>query len=372
MPAGGLELGSDDDLVEIGASPRRPGSLHGMRDSRSSTLLPVGLRPSSRPDQQRSRQLGRQDGPAAVIDLTNEPDSPEGPRSQQTLGRNPRRTNSQNVSPPHLSRTDSTLISPFSSVIDLTVDSPEDQRQPESPRLLRPRHTFTHHHHHHRHHHHHPHQHRPPRQVFRQFVPDQLIEVEFLNSGGVNLLPDIAMGVQRMTAGLIGADVWRRGGFNPPSFEFAAAAAAAASFGNDRDPSPKPPMEQVLPAREGFTRDTQQDPEGDGAGIVVCPACNEELAYDPTDNSARGGDSKKRRRVPGEHHFWALKKCGHVYCADCFENRKPTKAMPNGAGFRSLIGKSPGSASTLNELRCVVTGCETKIAHKTEWVGIFL
>lgn len=59
-----------------------------------------------------------------------------------------------------------------------------------------------------------------------------------------------------------------------------------------------------------------------------------------------------------------------VYCAECFENRRPTKACPNGAGFRPPAGKLPINAPT--EMLCVVEDCTTKVAAKTEWIGIFL
>ena len=78
--------------------------------------------------------------------------------------------------------------------------------------------------------------------------------------------------------------------------------------------SPKPALEVPSPAREGFTRDTQLEDE---ENIVVCPCCEEELAYDPKETAAAAASSsppvsKKRKRAPGEHHFWAVKKCGHV------------------------------------------------------------
>lgn len=75
------------------------------------------------------------------------------------------------------------------------------------------------------------------------------------------------------------------------------------------DPPPPPPpaaapsvgQKLVVPdAREGFTRDTGEEV------VVVCPACGGELEYVP------GGEGKKRKREKGEHHFWAVKACGHV------------------------------------------------------------
>lgn len=57
-----------------------------------------------------------------------------------------------------------------------------------------------------------------------------------------------------------------------------------------------------------------------------------------------------------------------VYCAECFENRRPTRSAPDGVGF-PFLNKETAIA---NEIRCAVEGCETKVASKTEWVGIYL
>jgi hypothetical protein len=102
--------------------------------------------------------------------------------------------------------------------------------------------------------------------------------------------------------------------FNPPQLDVTRNAFAP------REETPQPPMDPVPPARSGFTRNTHVETEtGEDETIAVCPACNDELAYDPTDASAQKSASggltaagRKRKRAPGEHHFWALKKCGHV------------------------------------------------------------
>ncbi|RGP61791.1 cell cycle control protein [Fusarium sporotrichioides] len=275
---------------------------------------------------------------APVIDLTEEPDSPELlraralPAQAAPNARNPRRTNSQRVSPPQLARTDGTFVGRSANVIDLTVDSPEEERPPR----------------------HFPH---AGRMIPR---PDDLIEVEIISQRSV---PSFALGPFRRLAGIIGADI---AVFNPPNLDISRNAYA-------RPPSPKPRMPTPPPAREGFTRNTCTDPEKESESVVICPACNEELAYDPTGTvtqSSVGTAKGKRKRAPGEHHFWALKKCGHVYCADCFENRKPTKTNRDGVGFRSPDARPPNLVG--NELRCAVDDCDTKVSAKTEWVGIFL
>jgi hypothetical protein len=68
-------------------------------------------------------------------------------------------------------------------------------------------------------------------------------------------------------------------------------------------PKPTPPP----PAREGFTRDTGTDT------VAVCPSCDQELKYDQDDhNEGQPNRKGKTKRDKSEHHFWALKTCGHV------------------------------------------------------------
>ncbi|KAI5460888.1 hypothetical protein BGZ63DRAFT_358472 [Mariannaea sp. PMI_226] len=298
-----------------------------------------------------------------IIDLTTEPDSPVQERrsipnrhhhhhhhqhhqqhsqSSNASSRNPRRTNSQRISPPRLSRSDSTFFASSTGVIDLTADSPEQTRPSDSTRSRTGATASA---------------------SARQNRDDELIELEFISSVPVSqetagAVPQLAYGLTRRFAGLIGAGFL---GFPQPQLDISRTAFA-------RVATPRPPMEQVPAAREGFTRNTCADPNDESESIVVCPACNEELAYDPTPAApTTPTGSKKRKRAPGEHHFWALKKCGHVYCADCFEHRRPKKTSSRGTGFRS-----PGGTDSPSELRCAVDGCDTRVGPKGEWVGIFL
>ncbi|KAL6693025.1 hypothetical protein J3F84DRAFT_82690 [Trichoderma pleuroticola] len=367
---------SDDDLVEVEVTetrsifdnllnprgvPRRPEfSFQSQSQSQpagqSRRPQPAGPSASQlrlRPSHQHQASTRRHRAESAVIDLTEEPDSPVDRRRTQaagpqvmlqqvphnSAGRHPRRTNSQRISPPQLSRSDSTFVGP-PSFIDLTADSPEDDQQRPNRESWRTRaHPRHHHHHHHHQHHQHAHDH------LRHHGRDRLVSLDFINH---QQLDDFRV-FGRTLAGFLSGSLSNFG----PELQ--------TMFPN-REPTPKPPMEPVPPARTGFTRDTRADGQTEQI-VVVCPACNEELAYDPAD--APSTPSKKRKRAPGEHHFWALKKCGHVYCAECFENRKPTKTAPDGVGF-------PGGKATPNDIRCAVDGCETKVALKTEWVGIFL
>jgi hypothetical protein len=229
--------------------------------------------------------------PAPFIDLTEEPDSPDLSRARALPAqavqnaRNPRRTNSQRISPPQLARTDGTFVGRSANVIDLTVDSPEEQRPSR----------------------HYPH-------AGRMFPrPDDLIEVEIISQRpALSAGSSFAFGPFRRL--VIGADIDIAAVFNPPNLDISRNAYA-------RQPSPKPRMPTPPPAQEGFTRNTCTDPEKESESVVICPACDEELAYDPTGNvtqSSVGTAKGKRKRAPGEHHFWALKKCGHVSYLDTY------------------------------------------------------
>lgn len=65
-----------------------------------------------------------------------------------------------------------------------------------------------------------------------------------------------------------------------------------------------PADEPQKAVREGFTRNTGGD------DIVICPSCDQELAYDPDDDTY--GDEGRSKEAKPEHPFWAVKTCGHV------------------------------------------------------------
>lgn len=305
----GLDSGSDDDLIEIHAEPvnRAPNN--------TGLILPQPQRHASQPTQRRARQQQQPQPPPpppapaarpqddAVIDLTEEPDSPvlqraapRPPPIRTGPGRNPRRTNSQRITPPRLSRSESIMLASQTSFIDLTGDDDVEEVVPEQPPRRSQRNNQ-----------------RP------QLRPnDQLIELEFINAHMADhharhpgMMPSFtggfAGGLGRALADMLSTD-FIRGGFRPTRVNMPYTPAQTR-----REPTPKPPMSPPPPTRSGFTRDTCAEPE-DGVEVVVCPACNEELGYDPSGTAVQTvpGGQKKRRRAPGDHHFWALKKCGHV------------------------------------------------------------
>lgn len=290
--AGGpwLNVSSDDDVEEI-----RPSQAYGASSNLDGPPNPLALEstpifsPAPPFGSRRRRRLSRWDQPP-VIDLTEEPDSPDQPQT-----RNPRRTNSQRASPPRLARSDNTLFAPAATFIDLTGESPDDGIGAASPR-----HVHLRHHHlqpHPRHPRPHPSTRRP-----RPFSHDQLVELEFLD-GDTSFYGQFARGVHRM-AGIIQSELLRSN-LNRSQLDTSV----------PRLSSPKPAMEHFPGTRGGFTRDTCSNPKDTDECVVVCPACNEELVYDPTNAPAlasSAGTCRKRKRAPGEHHFWALKRCGHV------------------------------------------------------------
>lgn len=350
-------VGADDNPIVLTDSPpvdrRSIGFLLNQPSSTTDRSHTSPSQPRPVPRSERSRQRGTMphlNAPAAppnIIDLTAEPDEPAESRPAisaaplrlpQWLGgggdsqtssqgsRNPRRTNSTRISPPMLTRSDSTLMSGRHSIIDLTQDSPEETRhphhtfRPSSGPLPRPdgsdrasrRRTAGHHHHHHHHDHHgsqYPHRHH------RTVTNDEIVEV--VTAAGMvgdfmqNSL--VRNGLRHYHGFFTGLPALARA-FNPPQLDVTRNAFAAP------EEPPQPPMDPIPPARPGFTRDTHAEADAEeGEAIAICPACQDELAYDPTDISAQksggtnaSGGNKKRKRAPGEHHFWALKSCGHV------------------------------------------------------------
>ncbi|EGU86161.1 hypothetical protein FOPG_19375 [Fusarium oxysporum f. sp. conglutinans race 2 54008] len=131
-------------------------------------------------------------------------------------------------------------------------------------------------------------------------------------------------------------------------------------------PNHKPRTPSPPPTRAGFTRNTRVNTEKDDETVAICPACYNELAYDPADtvlHCPANTSTGKRKRAPEERHFWALKNCGHVYCANCYTKR-------NGVDLRALDEKSPYFAAA--DFGCAVEGCNTRVSTENDWVGIYV
>ncbi|KNB20251.1 hypothetical protein FOXG_17326 [Fusarium oxysporum f. sp. lycopersici 4287] len=131
-------------------------------------------------------------------------------------------------------------------------------------------------------------------------------------------------------------------------------------------PNRKPRTPSPPPTRAGFTRNTRAGTEKDDETVAICPACYNELAYDPADTGLHcpaNTSTGKRKRAPDERHFWALKNCGHVYCANCYAKR-------NGVDLRAPDEKSPYLAAA--DFGCAVEGCNTRVSTENDWVGIYV
>ncbi|KAI1477808.1 hypothetical protein F4774DRAFT_387749 [Daldinia eschscholtzii] len=127
--------------------------------------------------------------------------------------------------------------------------------------------------------------------------------------------------------------------------------------------NPKPAHEPPKETRPGFTRDTGEDV------VAICPSCDQELAYDPDDDGSSTATPSRRARTKkdkAEHHFWAVKACGHVYCKKCYEYRKSTGKNRIPVGFR------PDPSGAKNKVICAVEDCDSDVSAKGAWVGIFL
>ncbi|KAL4868063.1 hypothetical protein BDV12DRAFT_170293 [Aspergillus spectabilis] len=95
----------------------------------------------------------------------------------------------------------------------------------------------------------------------------------------------------------------------------------------------KPPS----PASEGFTRSVAED------DVAMCPNCDEELGT--------GDDTKQQ--------IWVAKQCGHVYCGECATNRSLTKAKK-------------ASAKTKPFAKCRVPDCGKPISAPKAMFQIYL
>ncbi|KAK3374667.1 hypothetical protein B0H63DRAFT_400999 [Podospora didyma] len=286
------------------------------------------------------------------------------------LSRNPRRQMSLNHRTPSLARSDGSLLGPAAPVIDLTMDD-EDSDGPPRPLNL-------------------PNQQRhparaqgrarsgpPPRAPPRSAAAAhnaQIIGGDPEFGALIGIVRNLGQNFQRFRDfGAIGNFPFFGGqglepvgnnarapfmnnplGENLPRFNYGANGYNSGGLAKPRHEPPKP-------AREGFSRAT-------GAELdYVCPSCDEELKYDPDADDANAPPAKKARtrKDREEHHFWAVKECGHVYCRSCYENRKPSAKSPTKTTFRV-------SPQHPKKLLCAVDDCESDVTTKAAWVGLFV
>ncbi|KAL4887297.1 hypothetical protein BJY04DRAFT_899 [Aspergillus karnatakaensis] len=256
---------------------------------------------------------------SAVIDLTNEPDSPELPRRQlpESSSRRPR--------PPRFGRNIMTDVVDLEDEEHEPPSSPEVQfvsssvRQPQPPprtqglmnsnfwRML-PLPTMF----------------RPTNEpgYRRREIPWQ--EAGHLSRADLEtfLIGDNPGGAMDFTINLDNAG-WVLG--LSPDRERPERERQRSSY---RPPSPAP---------EGFTRSVTED------DVATCPNCDEELGT---------GDETKQQ-------IWVAKQCGHVYCGECATNRSLTKAKK-------------ASAKTKPFAKCQVPDCGKSISAPKAMFQIYL
>ncbi|KAI0382782.1 hypothetical protein F5Y04DRAFT_252333 [Hypomontagnella monticulosa] len=326
------------------------------------------------PGNQRDQRRLRQPQPRAqpeVIDLTGDNDTPaQPPRNHSQNAR--RRQPQQRGSPPRLARSDASYVG--RTVIDLISDSDEEPRpqyQPTPPpRFIDldnaeppvPAFGLA------------PNRRRGPEPVnrlnnddafrrrFRAVIDNIPVLRGMLNyqaMGDNHEADDLVMLGQRNVI----ADPLPPPPLDLPAINLNYGAhpfpnQPHAAGGLNQKPAHEPPKE----ARDGFTRNTGDDV------VAICASCDEELAYDPDeDDGSRPPPAKKARtkKDNAEHHFWAVKACGHVYCRRCYENRKPVGKRAIPVGFRPM-------PNVKNKVLCAVEDCDTDVSTKNAWVGIFL
>ncbi|KAK4195358.1 hypothetical protein QBC40DRAFT_289220 [Triangularia verruculosa] len=323
------DLAAWDELIEVEMEARPP------RRPRAAAAAGRSMTPAANP---------------VVIDLTGDDEENEQPRANPHP--NPRRQTLSHRTP-SLTRSDGSLLGNHGAadIIDLTMDDPA----PPPPR-----------------------RHNSSRAQARFNVPrppqDQVLVVEDDEDeednipAGPRMIGQMLHQLQdRLRPAVFG--VWglhdlamlgRRSANNPlgahgPNLNY-----GLHRGGQERPAPPKPAHVPPKPAREGFTRATGEAVED----VAVCPGCEEELKYDPDESRADMPPQKRARTKKDneEHHFWAVKECGHVYCKSCYEGRGKSKLKR--AHFRPGPGKS--------KILCNVPDCESEVGSKTAWVGLFL
>ncbi|PWY63887.1 hypothetical protein BO70DRAFT_367128 [Aspergillus heteromorphus CBS 117.55] len=95
----------------------------------------------------------------------------------------------------------------------------------------------------------------------------------------------------------------------------------------------KPPS----PPPEGYTRNVGED------DVVVCPNCSSELGI--------GNETKQQ--------IWVVKQCGHVYCGECASNRAVTRAKKS-------------TAKTKPFSKCQVADCGKPVSSPKAMFQIYL
>ncbi|CAK7264696.1 hypothetical protein SEPCBS57363_001211 [Sporothrix epigloea] len=197
---------------------------------------------------------------------------------------------------------------------------------------------------------------------------EDMDELQILQAAGLNPLSDDALHLDyRQNGGVVfpgfgPADVWRSTG-----------------YGNNSGARYEAPTEPL----PGYTRETGEDL------VAVCASCDRELAYDPeegegggagTDGQPSAKRTRKTAKDSAQHHFWAVRTCGHVYCSACYEGRrygmkkdaKSNQALRGENGSGSISAPSVMFVVDGKTIYCAAEGCHTDVTAKSKWQGLFV
>lgn len=402
------DMDGDDELVEVVLDRRveAPQVQHQQGQQQRRHRL-------SRQPVHRRNNAEQREAAVDVIDLTQEPDSPillhnrpmrlrrtiahdnnhddQGQQhnpQQQLRPQNPRRQMSQNGRTPSLARSDGSILGqPHPAVIDLTnspdqaarsgnLDELEDLDIPANRRLPAPVPA--------------PQQNRPRNDEYRGISRDILRPLQSFRDLFPRFLAQIQHDAEVEIIGQRYAMNDNPLAGNQPEFNYQANGFGAFA---GRQPTPKPDFEPPPPARPGFTRNTGIDPETGELMVIVCASCDNELKYDPEEEEAGPRPAKRPRNKKDreEHHFWAVKECGHVsrscheghpsrsgtclltffcvkvYCKNCYDNRKKIKSKEY-----EKFGFQVDTSHKTAKIICAVDDCDSDVTATNSWVGIFM
>ncbi|CAK7232078.1 hypothetical protein SCUCBS95973_008140 [Sporothrix curviconia] len=138
----------------------------------------------------------------------------------------------------------------------------------------------------------------------------------------------------------------------------------------------------------GYTRETGEDL------VAICASCDRELAYDPDEGEGDGTGAdgqppakrtRKSAKETAQHHFWAVRNCGHVYCRACYENRRNgikkdtgSSRVQHGSGSSGGGGSGSSAAPSVmfqvdgKVIYCAAEGCQSDVTAKNKWQGLFV
>ncbi|KAK0671331.1 hypothetical protein QBC41DRAFT_58834 [Cercophora samala] len=285
---------------------------------------------------------------AVVIDLTGDDEEMEQPRANPNPNPNPRRQ-TLNHRTPSLTRSDGSLLGnpAAADIIDLTMDEPAPPLRRQHPARAQPRFNLA----------------QPAPVLVLEDDDDGIFRARTRLQGGGHfseVLHQLQHSFRPVAGFFEHVTIFGRGSANNPLGRNAPILNYGHHRGGQEHAAPKPAHVPPKPAREGFTRATGEASED----VAVCPGCEEELKYDPDESRADMPPQKRARTKKDneEHHFWAVKECGHVYCKSCYEGRGRAKGKT--AHFRPGPGKS--------KALCNVPECESEVSSKAAWVGLFL